>query len=101
MASHLQSRTMRVTLASIAAMLGIALFLTGFWAGSARGGGEDSFSAPVSGPFWTIDRATGNPVGPQGQVDFWNYDPQTGEKTSNSSPGVAPERLGALWGVQP
>jgi hypothetical protein len=31
--------------------------------------------------------------------DFWNYDPQTGEKIANSSPGVAPEELATLSSV--
>ena len=30
--------------------------------------------------------------------DFWNYDPKTGEKIADTSPGVAPEQLAALWG---
>ena len=34
-------------------------------------------------------------------TDFWNYDPNTGEKTSNSSPGVAPEELAELWSGRP
>jgi hypothetical protein len=32
-------------------------------------------------------------------VDFWNYDPKTGEKLQNTSPGIAPEELGQLFGV--
>jgi hypothetical protein len=32
-------------------------------------------------------------------VDFWNYDPKTGEKLQNTSPGIAPEDLGQLFGV--
>jgi len=28
---------------------------------------------------WRYDARTGNPTGPQGQPDFWNYDPTTGE----------------------
>lgn len=34
----------------------------------------------------------------QTPVDFWNYDPRTGEKITNSSPGVAPGELAQLWG---
>ena len=32
-------------------------------------------------------------------TDFWNYDPKTGEKIANSSPGVAPEELARLSSV--
>ena len=32
-------------------------------------------------------------------TDFWNYDPKTGEKIANSSPGVAPEELATLSSV--
>jgi len=99
--SQPQSLIMRVTLASLAATLGIALFLTGVWAGSARGGSERPLTAPTPSSFWSYDPETGNPTGPQGQLDFWNYDPDTGEKTSNSSPGVAPEELATLWSGHP
>ena len=101
MLSQSQSLVMRVTLASLAATLGIALFLTGVWAGSARGGGERPRAAPTPSSFWSYDPETGNPTGPQGQLDFWNYDPNTGEKTSNSSPGAAPEELAMLWSGRP
>jgi hypothetical protein len=101
MMSQSQSLIMRVTLVSIAATLGIALFLTGVWAGSARGGSEHPLTVPIPGHFWNYDPATGNPTGPQGQLDFWNYDPATGAKTSNSSPGVAPEELAELWSGNP
>jgi hypothetical protein len=96
-----QSLITRVTLASLAATLGITLFLTGVWAGSARGGGELSLTVPTRGHYWNYDPETGNPTGPQGQLDFWNYDPATGEKISNSSPGVAPEALATLWSGSP
>jgi hypothetical protein len=36
-----------------------------------------------------------------GPADFWNYDPQTGNKIANSSPGVAPGELATLWSVSP
>jgi hypothetical protein len=32
-------------------------------------------------------------------VDFWNYDPKTGERLQNTSPGIAPEDLDQLFGV--
>jgi hypothetical protein len=101
MLSQSHSLIMRVTLASIAATLGIALFLTGVWAGSARGGSGHPQTAPIPSSFWRYDQETGNPTGPHGQVDFWNYDPATGAKISNFSPGVAPQELGTLWSVQP
>jgi hypothetical protein len=31
------------------------------------------------------------------QPDFWNYDPRTGEKTSNTSPGLGPGDLARLY----
>ncbi len=31
------------------------------------------------------------------QVDFWNYDAQTGRKTADTSPGVAPGDLAGLY----
>lgn len=101
MTLHSQSLIMRVTLASIAAGLGIALFVTGVWAGSARGGDEHPLTVPTTRYSWNYDPQTGSPTGPQGQLDFWNYDPATGVKTSNSSPGVAPEKLAALWSGRP
>ena len=98
MTSRFHSLIMRATLVSTAAMLGIALFLTGVWTGSARGGSERPVTAPTPGTFWNYDPETGNPTGPQGQLDFWNYDPHTGKKTSNYSPGIAPDELARLWG---
>ena len=48
------------------------------------------FAVPAAwGDSWFADR--------QGQVDFWNYDAQTGEKTTNSSPDVAPQDLATLY----
>lgn len=51
---------------------------------------------------------TGQAVGPddrafsrQSQVDFWNYDPRTGEKIADSSPSVAPGDLARLWSGSP
>jgi hypothetical protein len=35
--------------------------------------------------------------GSQGQVDFWNYDMQTGKKTSNTSPGLGPSDLAKVY----
>ena len=98
---HSHSLIMRVTLVLLAATLGITLFLTGAWAGSARGGDEHPLTVPTPRHSWNYDPQTGNPTGPQGQLDFWNYDPATGVKTSNSSPGVAPEKLAALWNGRP
>jgi hypothetical protein len=31
--------------------------------------------------------------------DFWNYDPQTGERIANASPGLSPEELAALYSL--
>ena len=98
---HSHSLIMRVTLVLLAATLGITLFLTGAWAGSARGGDEHPLTVPTPGHSWNYDPQTGNPTGPQEQLDFWNYDPATGETTSNSSPGVAPEELATLWSGRP
>jgi hypothetical protein len=35
--------------------------------------------------------------GTQGQPDFWNYDTRTGEKTSNTSPGLRPSDLAEVY----
>lgn len=32
-------------------------------------------------------------------VDFWNYDPQTGKKIANTSPGLSAEEVPSLWSV--
>lgn len=48
------------------------------------------FAVPAAwGDSWGADR--------QQQADFWNYDQQTGNKITNSSPGVAPEGLATLY----
>jgi hypothetical protein len=31
--------------------------------------------------------------------DFWNYDPNTGQKIADTSPGLTPEELTALYGL--
>ena len=89
----------RVTITLITALLGIGLFASGVSAG-AGGGSERPSTVQARGSFWHFDPQTGNPVGPAGQPDFWNYDPRTGAKTSDYSPGVAPNDLAALWGVE-
>jgi hypothetical protein len=38
------------------------------------------------------------PAGPSGEPDFWNYDPYSGAKTSDASPGIAPGELARIWG---
>ena len=91
----------RLTVMAIAAALGIGLFATGVWAGSAGKRGDRAQTIQPVSSFWHYDTRTGNPTGPQGQPDFWNYDPSTGEKISDYSPGVAPEDLAALWSVEP
>jgi hypothetical protein len=35
--------------------------------------------------------------GSQQRADFWNYDPTTGEKIADTSPGVAPQDLAKLF----
>jgi hypothetical protein len=100
MTIQFQSPIIRIALASLAVTLALSLFLTGAWAGSARGGGDRPLTVPARGSFWNYDPQTGNPTGPQGQPDFWNYDPQTGQKISNYSPGVAPDQLASLWSGQ-
>jgi hypothetical protein len=39
------------------------------------------------------------PKGVQSQVDFWNYDAQTGKKTTDSSPGIAARELANVYGI--
>jgi hypothetical protein len=43
-----------------------------------------------------IASSAGAGIGATKPPDFWNYDPITGQKVSNSSPGVAPENLAGL-----
>jgi hypothetical protein len=97
MTIHFHSTIGRISLALIAVSLGVVLFATGVWAGSARGGDDSPVTVQARGSFWRYDPQSGNPTGPQGQLDFWNYDPATGENISSYSPGVAPEDLAALW----
>jgi hypothetical protein len=100
MTTQLHSALKRTTITLIAVTLGISLFATGVWAGSAGGGSERPSTVQARGSFWSYDPRTGNPTGPAGQPDFWNFDPKTGAKISDSSPGVAPEDLAALWSVE-
>ena len=90
----------RLTVMVIAAALGIGLFATGVWAGSARNPADRAQTIQPVSSGWRYDARTGNPTGPQGQPDFWNYDPTTGEKISDYSPGVAPDELAALWSAE-
>ena len=101
MTIQFRSALKRLTVIVIAVTLGIGLFATGVWAGSdeTRGDGAQTIQPMSSG--WRYDARTGYPTGPGGQPDFWNYDPATGEKTSDTSPGVAPDELAALWSGQP
>lgn len=47
-----------------------------------------------------IASSAGAGIGATKPPDFWNYDPITGQKVSNSSPSVAPEHLaGLLFGL--
>jgi hypothetical protein len=43
-----------------------------------------------------IASSAGAGIGATKPPDFWNYDPITGQKVSNFSPGVAPENLAGL-----
>lgn len=101
MTIQFHSTLTRLTVMVIAAALGIGLFATGVWAGSAGNRGDRAQAVQPVSSSWRYDARTGNPTGPQGQPDFWNYDPATGEKVSEYSPGVAPEDLAALWSVEP
>ena len=100
MTTQLHSALKRTTVMLIAATLGIGLFATGVWAGSARSGSDRAQAVQPIGSFWRYDARTGNPTGPQGQPDFWNYDPATGVKIADYSPGVAPEDLATLWSAK-
>ena len=101
MTNQRQSALKRITIMLITAILGISLFTTGVWTGSAGGGDEHASTVQARSSFWSYDPRTGNPMGPAGQPDFWNYDPTTGAKISDYSPGVAPNDLAALWSVEP
>ena len=49
-----------------------------------------TIGAPVaSGDPWFADR--------QNQADFWNYDPQTGRKIADTSPGLSPQDLAGQY----
>jgi hypothetical protein len=62
----------------------------------------------VATPGWTdsgqrvllpgTDITVSVPAGPSDEPDFWNYDPYTGAKTSDASPGIAPGELARIWG---
>lgn len=54
-------------------------------------------TATVLTTAWAVGTGSTEPASVQRQVDFWNYDAKTGRKTSNSSPGVAPHELAALY----
>ncbi len=97
MTTEVRRTLKRTAVALIAVTLGLSLFATGVWAGSARRSGDQPATVQARGSFWNHDPRTGNPTGPAGQLDFWNYDPATGEKISDDSPGVAPEGLATLW----
>jgi hypothetical protein len=101
MTIQFHSTLKRLTVMVIAAALGIGLFATGVWAGSAGNSGDRAQTVQPVSSFWLYDARTGSPTGPGGQLDFWNYDPRTGKKISNYSPGVAPDDLAALWSVEP
>jgi hypothetical protein len=97
MSIQFHSTLKRLTVLVIAAALGIGLFATGVWAGSAGNPGDRAQTIQPVSPGWRYDARTGSPTGPQGQPDFWNYDPTTGEKIADTSPGVAPADLATLW----
>ena len=90
----------RTVVTVIAVTLGLSLFATGVWAGSTRRTSDQPAAVQVRGSFWNHDLRTGNPTGPAGQLDFWNYDPATGVKIADHSPGVAPEELVTLWSAR-
>ena len=81
----------------IALTLGLGLFASGVWAGSARHSSDQPTTVQARSSFWSHDLRTGNPTGPTGQLDFWNYDPATGAKIADYSPSVSPVDLPRLW----
>ena len=97
MTTEMRRTLKRTVVTLIAVALGMSLFATGVWAGSARDTSDQPPTAQAWGSFWNHEPQTGNPTGPAGQLDFWNYDPATGLKIADSSPGVAPEDLATLW----
>jgi hypothetical protein len=97
MTTELRRTLKRTAVTLIAVTVGVSLFATGVWAGSARRTGDQAATVQARGSFWNLDPLTGNPTGPAGQQDFWNYDPATGAKIADYSPGVAPEDLATLW----
>src|SRR5262245_34236460 len=101
MTNQLRTMLERATILLVAAALGLGLFATGVWAGSSGSASESPSAVQARGSFWNFDPQTGSPTGPAGQPDFWNYSPHTGAKISNSSAGVAPSDLGALFSAEP
>jgi hypothetical protein len=97
MTTEMRRALKRTAAMLIAITLGMSLFATGVWAGSARRTSDQPATVQARGSFWGYDPRTGNPTGPAGQLDFWNYDPATGAKITDYSPGVAPEDLAKLW----
>jgi hypothetical protein len=97
MTTEMRRTLKRTAVTLIAVTLGMSLFATGVWAGSARGTSDQPATVQARGSFWNHDPRTGNPTGPAGQLDFWNYDPGTGARIADYSPGVAPEGLAKLW----
>ena len=97
MSIQFHSTLKRLTVMVIAGALGIGLFATGVWAGSAGNPGVRAQTIQPVSSGWRYDARTGSPIGPQGQPDFWNYDPVTGVKVADYSPGVAPENLATFW----
>jgi hypothetical protein len=76
--------------------------------GPAAGGPTSQGFLDVATPGWTDSRqrvllpgtdiTVSVPAGPSDEPDFWNYDPYTGAKTSDASPGIAPGELARSWG---
>jgi hypothetical protein len=76
--------------------------------GPAAGGPIGKGFLDVATPGWTdsgqtvllpgTDITVPVPAGPSGEPDFWNYNPYTGAKTANASPGVTPGELARSWG---
>jgi hypothetical protein len=82
-------RTKRFTIRRVALGLAVAAIVAP--AAQAEPNGSYERQSP-SGEFPSLSH--GNLVSPN---DFWNYDPATGERIGNTSPGISADQLAGLY----
>ena len=67
MTTGMRQTLKRSAVTLIIVTLGMGLFATGVWAGSARHTSDQPATVQARGSFWNHDLRTGNPTGPTGQ----------------------------------